>query len=310
MAADQQKGYALITGGTSGIGYEIAKCFARDGYNLVIVARDEEGLQAVSNELTQSLGINVLTISKDLMKPGAAKELYDEIIQKGLIVEALVNDAGQGYWGRFAETDIDRETDIIHLNIIALVSLTKYFLKEMLLRGRGKILQLASSLAKAPSPYMSIYAASKAFVLSFSEALVQEVKDTGVTVTALLPGATDTDFFHKAEAEDTVEYKETDKYDPQEVADAGYRALLAGKDKVQPGFKNKVQGILGAVTPDAAVAANMSKHLGESKKENGKKDIGHPASAEERTRINEQTGKENGDIPGHDGHIHEGNRTN
>ncbi len=175
----------------------------------------------------------------------------------------------------------------------------------MIVNGSGKILQLASSLAKAPSPYMSVYAASKAFVLSFNEALTQELKDTGVTVTALQPGATDTDFFHKAEAEETVEYRETSLYDPAEVAKTGYEGLMAGKDKVMPGIKNKMQGAMGTVLPDKAVAANMEKHLKESTKEDGREKITHQHSAEERERINMQSGKTDGDLDQHEGHVHE-----
>lgn len=297
--------YALITGATSGIGYELAKCFARDGYNLITVARSEEGLQKTASELQQEYGIKVHTISKDLMIPGAAKEVYEQVKGMGITVEALVNDAGQGAWGKFAETDLDREIDLVHLNIISLMSLTKYYLKEMIARGSGKILQLASSLAKAPSPYMSIYAASKAFVLSFNEALTQELEGTGVTVTALQPGATDTDFFHKAEAEESVEYRETSLYDPAEVAKAGYEGLMSGKDKVMPGIKNKIQGAMGTVLPDKAVAANMEKHMKESDKQNGREEITHARSAEERERINQQTGKADGDLNEHKGHVHE-----
>jgi short-subunit dehydrogenase len=299
------KGYALITGGTSGIGYELAKCFANDGYSLILVARTGEALQSVSAELKQQYNIDVNTIEKDLMTPGAAKEIYQQVQSMGLTVDILVNDAGQGYWGKFAETDLDREIDLVHLNVIALMSLTKYFLKDMLTKGSGKILQLSSSLAKAPSPNMSVYAATKAFVLSFTEALVQEVKETGVTITALLPGATDTDFFHKAEAEDTVEYKETSIYDPAEVAKAGYEGLMSGTDKVVPGIKNKLQGAMGTVLPDKLVAANMGQHLKESEKEGGRQGITHQQSAQERARINEQTGKTDGDLNQHEGHIHE-----
>lgn len=281
--------YALITGGTSGIGYELAKCFAKDGNNLVIVARSEEGLESAVNNLEQEFDIEVLTISKDLMVPGAAKELYDEVRALGVTIEYLVNDAGQGIYGKFTQTDLGREIDIVHLNVIALMSLTKLYLKEMVSRGSGKILQLASSVSKAPAPYLSVYAATKAFVWSLTEALIVETKDTGVTLTALQPGATDTDFFHKAKAEETVEYKESFLYDPAEVAKAGYEAMMKGSDKVVPGIKNKVQGMMSAVVPDKMVAAHMESHMKKSKKEE-EKEIKHPQSAEERERINGETG--------------------
>jgi short-subunit dehydrogenase len=308
MATDKNNkfsGYVLITGGTSGIGYELAKCFARDGNDLILAARSEEGLAKVAQDIRHEFNVEVQTIAKDLMVPGAARELYEQVKSMGLTVEILVNDAGQGYWGDFVDTDLDREIDLVHLNVIALMSLTKYYLKEMVARGNGKILQLASSLSKAPSPHMAVYAATKAFVYSFTEALIQEVKDTGVTITALLPGATDTDFFHKSGGEDTVEYKETTLYEPAEVAMAGYEGLLSGTDKVVPGVKNKMQGLMGTVLPDKMVAANMEKHLKTSEKEEGKTSITHEVSREERDRISRETGRPDGDYDRHSGHLHE-----
>ncbi|MFL5772509.1 MAG: SDR family NAD(P)-dependent oxidoreductase [Flavisolibacter sp.] len=304
MKQNNKEGYALITGGTSGIGYEIAKCFAKDGYNLVLVARTVEGLKEISAELMNSFKVDVRTIQKDLIIPGSSKEIYEECKNNGLTINFLVNDAGQGYWGNFIDTDLHREMDLIHLNVIAVVSLTKYFLRDMTQRNNGKILQLASSLAKAPSPHMSVYAASKAFVWSFTEALIQELKDTNITMTALLPGATDTDFFHKAEAEDSKEYREISLYDPAEVAKAGYEGMMAGKDKVVPGAKNKMQGMMGAILPDKMVAANMGSHLKESTKDDGRDSITHARSAEERSRISNQSGKPDGDFENHSGHDH------
>src|SRR2546423_5836225 len=175
--------YALITGGTSGLGYELAKCFAEDGYNLVLVAKSEEGLSKASSELKNQFGINVRTISRDLIIPGAAKRLYEEVDALGINLEYLVNDAGHGHWGKFIGTDLNREIDLVHLNVISLMSLTKYYLKDMVGRDSGKILNLATSLSVEPSPYFAVHAASKAFVSTFTEALIQEVKDTGVTLT-------------------------------------------------------------------------------------------------------------------------------
>ena len=167
---------------------------------------------------------------KDLFVPGAAKEVYTETSQQGFEIRYLVNDVARSV-GKFVETDLDREIDLIHLNIIALFSLTKYYLKDMVQRQEGRILQVSSSLAKAPTPYMSVYAASKAFVLSFTEALTSEIKGTNVTMTALLPNATDTDFFHKSGSEHTVTYRETSLYTPAEVASAGYEGMMLGEAK-------------------------------------------------------------------------------
>lgn len=288
--------FALITGATSGIGYELAKVFASNGHNLVLVARNEENLNNTATEIKQTAEVEVHTITADLFKPEGAKEVYDKTKQLGVAIEYLVNNAGQGEWGRFFKTDLNRELELIQLNIVSLVSLTKYFLQDMTERNSGRILQLSSSLAKAPTPYMAVYAASKAFVLSFSEALVTELEETNITVTALLPGATDTDFFHKAKAENTTTYKETSLYDPKEVAEAGYVALMDGDATVQPGFKNKAQNILSTVLPDGAVSSNMEKQMESSMEENGKEHITHLASLRERNSINTATGGVNGDF--------------
>ena len=288
--------YALITGATSGIGYELAKVFAHNGHNLVLVARNEENLRNTAAEIKQAANIEVHTIIADLFNAEGAKQVYDKTKVLGVTVEYLVNNAGQGEWGRFFKTDLKRELELIQLNIHSLVSLTKYFLQEMTERNSGRILQLSSSLAKAPTPYMAVYAATKAFVLSFSEALIQELEETDVTVTALLPGATDTDFFHKAKAENTTIYKETSLYDPEEVAEAGYQAMMNGDATIQPGFKNKAQNILSTVLPDGAVASNMEKQMESSMESNGKTHITHLASLRERQSINTLTGGVNGDI--------------
>jgi short-subunit dehydrogenase len=296
--------YALITGGTSGIGYELAKVFAKDGYNLVIVSRSTERLSAVAAELGQEFGVQVKTIDKDLFKAGAAKEVYEQTSQWGIRVDVLVNNAGQAEYGAFAETDLNRDIDLIHLDVIALVSLTKFYLKEMVARNEGKILNLASSLAKSPTPLMAVYAASKAFVLSFTEALIREVKDTNVTLTALMPNATDTDFFHKANATDTVAYKKLTFYKPEEIAAAAYEGLMAGTDKVVPGVINKVQTFINNALPDSVVTAMTGGITAEST--SGKEHTEHAASAAERARINDRTGNSQGDYKGHDGHVHEG----
>ena len=175
------------------------------------------------------------------------------------------------------------------------MSLTKFYLREMIERNEGKILQLASSVSKAPSPYLSVYAATKAFVLSFSEALSEEVKETGVSITALIPDATDTDFFHKAKAENTVTYKERDLYTPEEVAKAGYDGLMSGEIKVIPGFANKTQAVVNAILPDSAIASNMSKQMESSMEENGRTESNHQASKRARERINMSKGAINGD---------------
>ncbi|RZK23043.1 MAG: SDR family oxidoreductase [Hymenobacter sp.] len=265
--ADQQK-YALITGGSSGIGRELAKLFAQDKYNLVLVARSQDELTATATELQQQYGITVKTIAKDLFQRQAPFEVYDEIKGLGIQIDALVNDAGQGQYGEFIDTDINRELDIIQLNVGAYVTFTKLYLKEMVARNDGKILQVASIASELPGPLQSIYHATKAFVLSFTEAIQEETKDSKVTITALQPGLTDTDFFRKADMLHAKNVVEGNPAPPADVAKAGYEALMSGEKRIIPGFMNKVQVTASNIIPDALVAAkvhNESVPVSESK---------------------------------------------
>lgn len=288
--------HALITGATSGIGYELAKLFAQENYNLILVARNEQNLKEVAREMEQLSGdIHTHIIVADLFEPDAAQKIHAKTTELGVTVNVLVNDAGQGEWGRFSKTDLKREVDLVQLNIISLMSLTKFYLREMLDRNEGKILQLASSVSKAPSPYLSVYAATKAFVLSFTEALAEELSETEVSITALQPGATDTDFFHKAKAENTVTYKERDLYTPAEVAKAGFEGLMNGDTTVLPGFMNKTEAAMNTVMPDSAIAANMNKQMESSMKEDGRTGSTHDASMRERNLINAEKASVNGD---------------
>jgi uncharacterized protein len=250
--------YALITGGTSGIGYELAKIFAREQYNLILVARNGQELNTCATELRQN-GVDVVTLAKDLFKREDAFSVYDEVKAKGIQVDVLVNDAGQGLYGQFKDTDINAELDIIQLNIGATVILTKSFLKDMVARNDGKILQLASIASVTPGPWQSVYHGTKAFVLSFSEAIREELKETNITVTALLPGATDTDFFNKAGMNESKIVQESSLSDAADVAQDGFDALMAGDDKVTSGFKNKMMVGMSHIMPDTMVAHNMNE---------------------------------------------------
>jgi short-subunit dehydrogenase len=252
------KRYALITGATQGIGYELAKLFAGDGYNLIIVARTENDLQQRASEFSSEYGVQVVPIAKDLFQANAAFELYDEVKRQGLLVDVLVNDAGQGQYGLFVEADIHRLLDIIQLNVSSITVLTHLFLKDMVARNEGKILQLASIASQLPGPWQAVYHATKAYVLSFTEALISELKDSAVTITALQPGATATDFFNKA---DMLESKilDTKLSDPGKVAKDGYQALMSSDDKVVSGAKNKVMVGMSNIMPEAMVAEQMNK---------------------------------------------------
>ena len=251
---------ALITGATSGIGLELARLFAKDGYKLVIVARTEENLSATAAMLKQDYGAEVVSISKDLFKPESAFELYDEVKSKGITIDVLVNDAGQGVYGLFVETDINRQLDIIQLNISSLVVLTQLWLKEMMTIGAGKILNVSSIASKSPGPWQAVYHGTKAFVQSFTEAIRSEVKDHNIVITALLPGVTDTDFFNKADMNDSKAVQDKEKMaDPADVAKDGYDALMNGDDKVISGIKNKIQVAMTNLTPDETAADQMKK---------------------------------------------------
>lgn len=255
-----ESGYALVTGASTGIGYELAKLFAQDGYNIIAVARTQEDLDRVAQEFTSQYGIKVETISKDLFGEASASELYNEVKQRNLQVDVLVNDAGQGVYGLFAESDIERQIKIIHLNVVSLTRLTYYFLKDMLARNSGKILQLASIASESPGPYQAVYHATKAYVLSFTEALINEVKDSAVTITALQPGVTDTDFFSKADMQEAKAVQDKSKMaDPAKVAKDGYDALMSGDDKVVSGLKNKFQTAIGNVIPATMQAEQVRK---------------------------------------------------
>jgi short-subunit dehydrogenase len=251
--------YALITGATSGIGYELAKLFAKDQYNLVIVSRDQQELERRAEEFRQH-GVEVISIARDLFNREESFALYDEVRNRGIQINVLVNDAGQGLYGKFQDTDIQRELNIIELNISSLVILTKCFLKEMVQRNEGKILNLASIASKVPGPWQSVYHGTKAFVLSFSEAIREELRETNITVTALMPGVTDTDFFNKADMQSSKAVQDESKMaDPADVARDGYEALMAGKDKVISGIKNKLQVGMSNLMPDSTVAHQMNE---------------------------------------------------
>jgi uncharacterized protein len=249
----------LITGASSGIGLELAKLFAKDHFNMVLVARSEGTLNEVAAKL-RSLGAGEVTvIPKDLSIPNSAIEVYEETKTRGIGIDILVNDAGAGVYGTFAETDIKTEIDIIQLNIISLVHLTKLYLRDMLMQNSGKILQLASIASYQPSPLLAVYAATKAFILSFSDAIRWELKDTYITVTSLIPPATDTDFFRKAGMEHTRAAQENPK-DPAEVAQAGYEALMKGEPHAYgPGVKE--MAAISSIMSNQNVAKMVEKQM-------------------------------------------------
>ena len=260
MSDSNSKKWALVTGASSGIGYELAKLFAADGFNIIAVARTEEDLDRLASECSRDYGVQVEVMPKDLFGEKSATELYEAVKARGFEVEVLVNDAGQGVYGLFTESDLEAQMKIIHLNIVSFTRLTYHFVKDMVARKSGKILQLASVVSELPSPYQAVYGGTKAYVLSFTEALISELKDSGVTLTALQPGATDTDFFNKAGAQDSKIVQDKSKLaDPAQVAKDGYNALMKGDDKVVSGLKNKAQIAMSNLVPDTMLADQMKK---------------------------------------------------
>jgi short-subunit dehydrogenase len=238
---------ALITGASSGIGLDLAHLFAEDGHDVVLVARSEDKLRALAEELVTKHGIAAHVVVADLTKAEAPREVFE----RAPAVDILVNNAGFGTSGKFAETDLRAELDMIQVNIAALTHLTKLFLPPMLQRGRGRILNVASTASFQPGPLMAVYYATKAYVLSFSDAIGEELRGTGVTVTALCPGPTATGFQKTAELGTEALLKIMRPVSSMDVARAGYRALMRGKRVEVPGMKNKlgVQSI--RITPRA-----------------------------------------------------------
>lgn len=233
---------ALITGASAGIGFELSKIFTRHHHNLVLVARREDRLLELKKELEESFQIKAHVIPLDLTHSDAPKQLYDELKKQTIAIDILVNNAGFGLQGTFAKTDIDTERNMIELNIQALTGLTKLFLRDMVAKHEGKILNVASTASFLPGPYMSVYYASKAYVLSFSKALAYETRNDGVTISVLCPGPTDTEFQEQAGIAHSNIFsgKMLPVTTAREVAEAGYRGLMKGKTVIIPGLVNKI----------------------------------------------------------------------
>lgn len=250
---------ALVTGGSGGIGYELAKCAARDGYNLILVARSDDKLKQIAQDFSHSYQINVHIIQQDLSIQGAAKKVYDEAGDIDGNVEILINNAGFATFGPFTETEIEPELAMMQLNMVALTHLTKLFLSEMIDRGSGKIMNVASTAAFQPGPLMAVYYATKAFVLSFSEAIAEELNGTGISVTALCPGPTETGFQSRADMEDSKLVSGRDIMSAEEVAKTGYQAMMTGKRVVIPGVMNKIMAASIRFTPRKMVTGIVKK---------------------------------------------------
>jgi len=231
---------ALVTGASSGIGLDLAKRFAAEGFDVALVARSEGKLKEVAAELERAHPIKAHVVTADLSQPRAAEALVGKLDAAGLEIDVLVNNAGYASYGAFSETDLGGELDMIQVNVVALTHLTKLLVRKMVARHAGKILNVASTAAFQPGPLMAVYYATKAYVLSFSEALANELDGTGVTVTALCPGPTRTGFQARAQMEESKLVRGKEIMTAEEVARAGYDGLMKGKTVVIPGVSNKM----------------------------------------------------------------------
>lgn len=243
----------LITGATGGIGYELAKIFANEKYNLVIVARNKEHLIHIKENLERKHKIRVFIIAKDLTEKDASDEIFNTVTHHNIDINILVNNAGFGDFGEFCNAEWQKQYEMIQVNIVAMIHMTKLFLKPMIEKGTGKILNTASIAAFQPGPLMSVYYASKAFVLSFSEALSKELINTGVTVTALCPGPTKTGFEEKASLSQSKLFKTLKVADSYAVAKFGYKELMKGTPVAVHGMLNKLLVIGSRIAPRSLV---------------------------------------------------------
>lgn len=230
---------AVVTGASSGIGLELARLFAADRHDLVLVARREDRLKSLADELAGTHRVTCTPVAVDLADPQGVSHLVDRVNGEGLAVDFLVNNAGFGLVGHFAETEWADEAQMLQLNVVTLTELTKRLLPGMLERRTGRILNVASTAGFQPGPGMAVYYASKAYVVSFSEALAVELSGTGVTVTTLAPGVTRSEFQARAGAEQ-IRLTRMTGMSAVDVARAGYRGMLAGRQLVVPGVLNKV----------------------------------------------------------------------
>lgn len=246
---------ALVTGASSGIGRGLAYLLGRDGYDLVLCARSKQGLEDAAARIRADADVSVQLVTMDLSVPGAADELFSQVSGA---VDVLVNSAGVGDFGAFVDADWDKQQSMISLNVTTLTRLSQLCAQQMHERGAGRILNVSSVAGFLPGPYMSVYYASKAYVLSFSQSLAGELSGSGVSVTCLCPGPTDTQFSQAAGAGGTSMFS-GDLPSPQEVASYGYKALKKGKRVAVPGWRNKLNVFLTRLLPRSLVLAFMRR---------------------------------------------------
>src|SRR5271165_3455811 len=249
---------ALITGASFGIGLELARIFGREGYNLVLVARSADKLRQLASELEKAHGTRSLILATDLTEPGSSAYVLDQTTRADIPIDVLVNNAGFGQYGWFAESDLEECLRQIQLNVTTLTHLTRLYLPAMIERKSGRILNVASTAAFQPGPLMAVYFATKAYVLHFSEAIANELQETGVTVTCLCPGPTETEFQKRANISG-IRLTKYGTMDASTVAEDGYRALIAGKTVAISGFRNWLIAQSVRFAPRRMVAAMARK---------------------------------------------------
>jgi short-subunit dehydrogenase len=262
METQDLRPLAVITGGSNGIGYELGRQFAEHGYDLLIAAEDPGHLAEAAQGLKTAGAQRVETCAVDLAREEGVRRLLEDVQALGRPVDVLCVNAGVGLGGPFVETELDKEVRMINLNITGAVMLTKAVLKDMVASDRGRILFTSSIAATMPDPFEAVYGGTKVFLRWFGEALRNELKDTGVSVTVLMPSVTDTDFFNRAEMMDTKAGQMKNKDDPAVVAKAAFEGLMADKDRVIPTIKNKVMAAGAEMMSDTA-AAQMHRGLSE-----------------------------------------------
>jgi uncharacterized protein len=249
-----QRPTALVTGGSGGIGFELAKVLARNGFDLVLVARNRDTLEAGAGQLEGKFDVKAHVFAADLRRRETPEAIYDFLVNENIPIEVLINNAGFGLGGEFSETELSRELEMIQVNIAALTHLTKLFLPPMIKRRSGRVLNLASTAAFQAGPLMAVYYATKAYVLSFSEALSEELRNSGVTVTALCPGPTQTDFGDTAGVSNSRLFSTFGIADPADVAKYGFDAMMHGKRLAIPGIRNKIIAQVNRISPRALTA--------------------------------------------------------
>ena len=258
------KEVAIITGASGGIGYEIALLFAKRKIDVLIVARNKQKLNDIKLEIEQQFKINVYCVATDLSISDGLVDIDNCVKSNNLSVTYLVNNAGFGDYGFFTERSMEKYSEMLGINVFSLTELTYYYAKQMIKNGKGKILNVASTAGIQPDPYFAVYGASKAYVISLTEAIHKEFEKTGVTATVLSPGATKTEFMERADMNNAKLY-DSGVMSAKEVAEVGFKGMMKGKLHVIPGFKNRILAFFSSITPSSKLRLNMAAKVMASK---------------------------------------------